>query len=67
MRPDFKEWAAAHDAEPDKHDRELRTWVYEEKVPSDNPVPYTMKYKAKTNQFGALRNTKKKVPLEVTS
>lgn len=47
MRPDFKEWAAAHDSELHRHDADLRTWVYEDPLPSDKPVPFTMTYKAK--------------------
>ena len=58
LRPDFKEWAKAHDAEIYRHDTELRTWVYEEARPSDKPVPFTMTYKAKTNQFGGIERYK---------
>ena len=27
LRPDFKEWAKAHDAELKRHDTDLLTWV----------------------------------------
>lgn len=39
MRSDCKEWAKAHDAELDRHDTELRIWLYEEALPSDKLVP----------------------------
>lgn len=65
---DFKKWAAAHDPEPDRHDTELRTWLYEEALPSDKPVPYTMTYKPKTNQFGGIEKHKARyVPDEAIS
>lgn len=48
-RLDFKDWVEAHDAELDRHDTELRAWVYEDALESDKPVPYTMTYKRQIN------------------
>lgn len=54
-KPDFKNWGAAHAAELGRHDAEIRTWVYEEELPSDKHAPWTMIYRAaKANQFGRL-------------
>lgn len=63
-RQDYREWTAAHDAELDIHDAELRTWTYEESIPTDRPVPYTMTYEGKKNQFGVSKNTRPDVPFK---
>lgn len=49
---DSKKWEKTHDAELDRNVTELRTWVYEEAMPSDKPIPLKMIYNAKKNQFG---------------
>lgn len=56
--PDFKEWAKAHDAELERNDTELRTWVYEDARLLDRPVLYMMMYKENTNQFGGIEKHK---------
>lgn len=67
-RPDFKDWPEAHDAELDKHDTELRIWVYEGPPSSDRPVPFTMTYKAKKKlSLAGLTSTNQEVPFQATS
>jgi Reverse transcriptase (RNA-dependent DNA polymerase) len=57
-RPDADEWRQVHDAELRRHDTELLTWTYEDPLPADKPLPFTIGYKARTNMFGGLERRK---------
>jgi hypothetical protein len=57
-RPDADEWRRVHDAEVRRHDTELLTWTYEDPLPTDKPLQFTIGYKAKTNMYGGLERRK---------
>jgi hypothetical protein len=45
-RPDADEWRRVHDAELRRLDSELLTWTYEDPLPTDKPLQFTIGYKA---------------------
>lgn len=55
---DSLSWCKAWDDELERHDTTLRTWTYEDPLPSDKPLPYTMTFKSKTNMYGGLERHK---------
>jgi hypothetical protein len=57
-RPDADEWRRVHDVELRRHDTELLTWTYEDPLPTDKPLQFTIGYKAKTNTCGGLEHSK---------
>eukprot|EP00171_Calliarthron_tuberculosum_P005367 IDg5367t1 len=55
---DYKLWARAHDTELNRHIKQLKTWHYERRRPTDKPVAVIMTYKSKTNENGQLEMRK---------
>jgi hypothetical protein len=47
--PDALRWAKAHDDEIHRHETALKTWRYEDPLPSDRPRPFIMTYKLKAD------------------
>lgn len=46
------QWADAHNAELNRHDTVLKTWIYAIRRPTDTPRPWLMTYKVKTDEQG---------------
>lgn len=41
-------WAKAWNAELQRHDTESKTWTYEDPIPTDRPLSYSLSFKSKT-------------------
>jgi Reverse transcriptase (RNA-dependent DNA polymerase) len=57
-RPDADECRRVHDAELRRQDTELLTSSYEDPLPTDKPLQFTIGCKAKTNMYGGLERRK---------
>lgn len=58
--PDAGAWAAAWDAQLNRHDQKLRTWYYDGPLPKKAKT-YVMTFRAKTKSAGRTRKTRNQV------